>query len=672
MKYRGEIDGLRAVAVLSVVFFHAGFPFFRGGYVGVDIFFVISGYLITGILISDIEAGRFSIKSFYERRARRLLPALFFVSLISIPFAVLLLPPSEFVSFSRSLVATSLFYSNFFFASDGGYFETAAELKPLLHTWSLAVEEQYYIVAPVFLIALWKFGSSTVLKATLVIAFLSLCVAQVWSTIDPVDNFFLLPGRIWEISLGAVVVLLSLKVDDRKQSGFVAELASLCGICLIVFSVLWFDHDIPFPSVYTLLPTSGAALVIAFARDGTMVHRLLNTRALIWVGLISYSLYLWHQPVLAFARYAQPIVGDIHVALLLILIACLAYLTWKFVEEPFRRNRDIGRARVYSISLIGIVFFACLGTLVSRSVVGFGEAQMAKELSSSPAIYTANMDERKFVRSRVHLENMEPDVIVLGSSRVMQIGSHNLGTDVLNLAVSGASVEDLVAISQMASKKFEPSSILIGIDPWLFNSKSKQNRWRTLSAEYRSGMQELGIMLGEALLSDGRQAVDTENVVAQMYDYFNVSTFSAVDDEPEYLSKIRRDGSRVYDIYYANKDRLSVEKGALEFASYAMEPFEFSDQNRELLSRLISHLSRRQRVTLVLSPYHPALYQFMADHDRKFLNIEKISRDLAAELNVKLIGSYDPKVAGCGADEFYDGMHPKDSCMEKVFASRLM
>lgn len=672
MKYRGEIDGLRAVAVLSVVFFHAGFPFFSGGYVGVDIFFVISGYLITSILISDIEADRFSIQSFYERRARRLLPALFLVLSITIPFALLLLPPSEFVSFAKSLVATSLFYSNFFFASDGGYFETAAELKPLLHTWSLAVEEQYYIVAPIFLIVLWKFGSSTVLKTTLVTALLSLCVAQVWSTIDPVDNFFLLPGRIWEISLGAVVVMLARKKGDWEHSGCVAGLASLCGICFIALSVVWFDHTVPFPSILTLLPTSGAALVIAFARQGTMVHRLLSARPFVGVGLVSYSLYLWHQPVLSFARYAQPIVGDIHVALLLVLIACLAYLTWKFVEAPFRRKRDFGRTHVYSISLIGIVFFACLGTLVSKSGVGFGETQMAKELSSSPAIYTANMDERQFVRSRIHMEKMKPDVIVLGSSRVMQVGTHNLGADVLNLAVSGASVEDLVAISNMASQKFEPSSILIGIDPWLFNAKSEQNRWKTLKAEYLSGVQELGITLSGTVSSDVRQNKDTESVIAQLYDYFNLSTFSAEDDKPEYLSKIRHDGSRVYNIFYANKDPLSVEKGAMEFASYAMDPFEFSDENRQLLSRLISHLSKRHKATLVLSPYHPALYQFMADHDRKFLEIEKISRDLAAELNVELLGSYDPEVAGCAPDEFYDGMHPKESCMEKVFASQRM
>jgi peptidoglycan/LPS O-acetylase OafA/YrhL len=237
MKYRREIDGLRALAVLPVILFHADFNLFSGGYIGVDVFFVISGYLITKIILAELKQGNFSIISFYERRARRILPALFFVMAISIPFAWILLSPFDLNSFSKSLIAVPLFVSNFFFWRDGGYFQTASELKPLLHTWSLAVEEQYYLFFPIFLIFLWKLGKRWALLSIYLVAIVSLLIAQLGSIYKPIPNFLLLPNRAWELAIGALVVFY---ISNKKLTALpssIKQILSLFGILLITISI---------------------------------------------------------------------------------------------------------------------------------------------------------------------------------------------------------------------------------------------------------------------------------------------------------------------------------------------------------------------------------------------------------------------------------------------------
>jgi peptidoglycan/LPS O-acetylase OafA/YrhL len=205
MKYRREIDGLRAVALLPVILFHAGFQAFGGGYVGVDVFFVISGYLITSIILAEKVAGTFSLRSFYERRARRILPALFLVMLVCLPFAWLWLLPSDMKEFSASLVAVSTFSSNVLFWWESGYFDTAAELKPLLHTWSLAVEDQYYLIFPLLLVLTWKLNRTKTMWLLLAVALASLSLAQKGAYASPAATFYMLHTRIWELLVGALL-----------------------------------------------------------------------------------------------------------------------------------------------------------------------------------------------------------------------------------------------------------------------------------------------------------------------------------------------------------------------------------------------------------------------------------------------------------------------------------
>ena len=361
MKYRTEIDGLRALAVIPVILFHAGFELFSGGFVGVDVFFVISGYLITTILIEDIEHNRFSFLSFYERRARRILPALFFVMLLCIPFAWMWMLPSQMKDFSQSLVAVSLFSSNILFWLESGYFEAAAEAKPLLHTWSLSIEEQYYVFFPIFLFLAWRLGKNTVFWMIVVFAAISLVLSE-WSWRNyPAANFYLAPTRVWELFAGSIAAFIVQKRDVQANN-----VLSLLGIAAILFAIFAFDESTPFFSVYALLPVIGTVFLILYADENTLATKFLSTKAFVSVGLISYSAYLWHQPLFAFSRIKLHEESSMELKLLLsVLSLLLAAFSWRFIEKPFRGADALIRSRgkLLTSSVIGLLAFVLIGNL---------------------------------------------------------------------------------------------------------------------------------------------------------------------------------------------------------------------------------------------------------------------------------------------------------------------
>ena len=334
MKYRPEIDGLRAVAILPVIFFHAGISFFSGGYIGVDVFFVISGFLITHIILSELNDGRFSIRQFYERRARRILPALFTMLFVCLPFAWLWMSPFQFKDFLQNLGSVIFFASNFILAGESGYFAAAAEEMPLLHTWSLAVEEQYYLFIPLILVFFWRFGIKWSFSIVSVMALGSLLLTHLMLEIDPTKNFYLLPTRAWELLVGSMCAFV---VRGKPQNPNSA-LASI-GLVLILVSVVYFDATTPFPSFYTLLPVVGSALIILYASQKELVGKILSQKPFVWIGLISYSAYLWNQPLFAFYRVRFPgEESDITLITLSIAALIISYFSWRFIEMPFRKG----------------------------------------------------------------------------------------------------------------------------------------------------------------------------------------------------------------------------------------------------------------------------------------------------------------------------------------------
>lgn len=364
MNYRPEIDGLRALAVMAVIFFHMDFQFFQGGFIGVDLFFVISGYLITNLIVSDLQIKQFSLIKFYERRARRILPALLVTLLASYAFSWFFMLPDAHRSIGQYVVASLVFSSNIlFFIQNKNYFNLGEEENPLLHTWSLALEEQYYILFPLLLLLLWP--SRTRLLVTLVgLFFLSLAVAH-WQVIQqPIAAFYLLPSRIWELLAGA---LAALYLDQRAlQTKSIHAYLSLLGLALMVGSILFFDKNTPTPGVYTLIPVLGCVLFIVFAQQGAWAYRCLSQGWVVSIGLISYSLYLWHQPILVYTQLLllEPLSSASKLFILLPIMLICAYLTWLFIERPFRNKQQVSHKQFIAwIAPLSIV-------LISLGVIG--------------------------------------------------------------------------------------------------------------------------------------------------------------------------------------------------------------------------------------------------------------------------------------------------------------
>ncbi len=331
--YRPDIDGLRALAVVAVVLFHYRVPGFWGGYVGVDVFFVISGYLITGLILKETTEGRFSLRSFYERRIRRIFPALFATLAVATVLAALLFFPVSFARFGKSLLATAFFASNLEFWREAGYFDVAADQKPLLHLWSVAVEEQFYLVFPALLLLIGA-RSRWRLTAAIGAIFAASLACSLWSVRHaPTAGYYLLPSRMWELMLGALLAIGAVTVPDIRR---LPALASAAGLALIGYAVFAFRHETAFPGAAALVPCVGTALVIV-AGEASPPNRMLSLRPIVFVGLISYSLYLWHWPIYVFARAAlfrAP--TPIEATCLIALSFTLAVLSWNYVERPFR------------------------------------------------------------------------------------------------------------------------------------------------------------------------------------------------------------------------------------------------------------------------------------------------------------------------------------------------
>lgn len=336
-----------------MLFFHAGFGWFPGGFVGVDVFFVISGYLITSIILDDLSAGTFSVWGFYERRVRRIMPALLFVCLATLPLAWIWMVPQEFDDYAQSLFAVPLSVSNFLFWRETDYFAASAEMKPLLHTWSLGVEEQFYLIFPV-LILLCARRRLVLPGVVAVLCAVSFGLTQVFASFDPVGNFYLLPTRFWELGLGALLAFSN--AGERIRDWRLAEIISVTGLGLIAASILMLSGKVSYPGVWTLLPVLGSLMVLATVGHRTFAGRLLSWRPLVVAGLISYSTYLWHQPLFAFARIRM--FGEVSLWLYACLIALtlvLSYATWRWVERPFRGRTRFTRMQIFaSASIVGL------------------------------------------------------------------------------------------------------------------------------------------------------------------------------------------------------------------------------------------------------------------------------------------------------------------------------
>lgn len=426
-QYRADIDGLRAIAVISVLFYHAnlGAP---GGFVGVDVFFVISGFLITGLIRKEADSGTFSISRFWERRIRRILPALIVVLLTVLLAGWFTLATDDFRELGQSALAQALLIPNLYFYLDSDYFATAAQMRPLLHTWSLAVEEQFYILFPLMLAVLVSRAKSAVVPVLAGITTISFAASIYASVYHPLFNFYLLPTRAWELLLGSLLAVMQVRVPKR-----IAEFVSAAGLVSILMSVTLYDHDTRFPGVAALLPCLGAAALIASSTASrTRVAALLSLRPIVFIGLISYSLYLWHWPLFVFARFWSfgTIQPSVRVSLLLLSVA-LATVTWKFVETPFRkaavlrsRPQVFAFAGVCTLSILLIGSMLHLGQGIPSRIPASARAYLGENISENYETLSVTVDQARqgeFYPLGTQITRKPVTVLLWGDSHAMTI-----------------------------------------------------------------------------------------------------------------------------------------------------------------------------------------------------------------------------------------------------------
>jgi len=409
INYRPEIDGLRAIAVSAVILYHSKIPlfgirnFFSGGFIGVDIFFVISGYLITSIILKELSIkGSFSLKHFYERRIRRILPVLLFVMLVSLIFAWMYLLPSDLIDFSRSIIYSIIFISNIFFYNSGQEYDAESGLfVPFLHTWSLSVEEQFYILFPIILLFIFKFFQKYLIHFLVSSFIFSFVLANWYSLNYPSISFYFIHTRMWELLAGSILAYFEIKKSHYSKNRVLNLTLPSVGILFIIFPILLFNNNTLHPSVYTLVPVIGVSLIIWFANENELITKILSSSLFVGVGLISYSLYLWHYPIFAFGRITYFFQDNFVMELLTgPLILILSITSYYLIEKPFRNKK-------YKFKKIFILLLLTILILISSTSIIINQNGFENRV---PKMFRANLDYKGVAN---YIKNVNSQKIVL-------------------------------------------------------------------------------------------------------------------------------------------------------------------------------------------------------------------------------------------------------------------
>jgi peptidoglycan/LPS O-acetylase OafA/YrhL len=589
MNYRAEIDGLRAIAVIPVILFHTGYQWFGGGFIGVDIFFVISGYLITNIIVSEMGDEKFSLLNFYERRARRILPALFLAILISIFLAYYFLLPHQIKDFSQSIVASAFFASNFFFYLETDYFNQFTNKAPLLHTWTLAVEEQFYILFPLLLLAIYRLGKRLINLFLLFILLVSLISAEVIVGENPNLAFYATHTRSWELMVGCLAALnqkyievLLVNIKEKFNVGSLIENV-LCFLALggVISSLLFFNKDTRHPSLITLIPVVSTALLLLFSSHCLPIKKLFSWKPLVFVGLLSYSLYIFHQPILSFSHFSSFGLFDEHTwfyrPVLLCIIFIVSFLSYKYVEKPLRYNRSMTQRFVLVGSLTSLMLLAIIGYWGHKND-GF-QTYFANKFETDGGVLLVDVDkEKKIIKDfAVTIDSSKNDSKFGGyaKSRVLIIGDSMAGDAYLSLHkymsenVTGIELRVLYVDDECMAEFVDainnnletscPNSVNVKKAKYLLEvattvfitAKWQESTYKDgfLLGEYIAKRYPTNIVLVGSILFDditsvslgfARQGVSIDQLTSLMYEHIRLDRLTISDKLQELVSKDSR------------------------------------------------------------------------------------------------------------------------------------
>jgi peptidoglycan/LPS O-acetylase OafA/YrhL len=676
---------LRGIAVLGVIFYHVDFVFTPGGFLGVDLFFAISGYLITQIILIDLNQNRFSFLNFWERRIRRIFPMLFFSLSLTFITGFLILDNSQLEDLILSLFSSSFFLSNVYFYFTQNYFSPDQSLTPLLHTWSLGVEMQYYFILAPMLFFIWKYMKKNANSLLLLYFGLTLVILIFYDQGNSNASFYLLPFRAWELTLGSVLAIFSNQFGQYRQANVV--LLQRVGLILILIPIFLYDilfslEGIPM-NVSRGICLMGFSLVILGLTDNMKSTYLLKNRILVKIGLSSYSSYLIHQPVIAFIKtLTQKDLSFFAYIFVIIMILLASLFTYRYVETPFRnpikfKQKSIFLFAALSIFSLSAVSFGAL-RIIKYNDFPTKEQKVVHDLLKSDQVYYSNMNERIFVKELIDAEYRKTRSVIIGSSRVMQVMNPSQDNDTLNLGVSGASMEDLISITDQAASNLTPKMILIGLDPWILNQNSGQQRWFDLKSDYDVALKRFAIPLDYAIprkqiiykyIYQSNSKPLGFDILTDLYIFSNISykkSYVSNNPNPELLAKKLRDGTHIYDLSYLKQSDSLSDSDIISSYRYGMNNYAFSQDLYDQLYSFLLYYSKSSQVVLLLPPYLFLDKNVDNIYRDKITEIESKYLKLAKDLDLQIIGSYNSSKIDCNKKDFYDGMHPKPSCFSKL------
>jgi len=677
--YEAHIDGLRAVAILFVFAFHVWPETFPLGWLGVDIFFVVSGYLIMRGLIRDIETNRFKFVAFIGRRIRRLYPQLLAMLLASSFAALLMFNARELQEYGLRQMAAMGYFSNVFFSLEGSYFAETKYLNPLLHTWSLGVEEQFYIATPLVLIALWKLRAWKILPLALFVGALSslfiwgfLQTGSLFPTHGNEIAFYWLPSRMWELFSGGLLAWSMHFSKAKLQQHLVTALIVL--YTAAYFLTLGFFSTSRLGAI-NILAVVATLMLIKFGGHRNL--RFLKASPLQEFGLLSYAIYVWHWPIVSFLTIVfGSIERNLGIGIVAILGTGVASLwSFKFIEIKFRYSRKPPARRDFTgVGVLSVLVASSLLFLNSPNLQS-AERQSAAALREAEVIYFSGLNERVFVQHRLNgLEIDEGwDAIAIGSSRMMQVDSSVTGKRTLNISVYGANVQDLVYLALRGQSAAGVDEVFISIDPWMLNENYRDSRWRTF---FEGGEPELEAALANLDGLGSAQAVERLTLAREnklpglLFDAINQSEnfIAARNMEPEVRDKLTRDGRLILNTSVASQ-LPELDELQSTWTHGGLDTFELSEEKMSYLNDLLAELvERRVSVNLVLMPYHPAVFD--GENQSKARDTISTIQELLIETFLKhgatVFGDFDPQRVGCDYWEFLDAIHPLQECSSKA------